>query len=356
MKKVSNAQAEKIKFGLIGCSRISSQHFGSMIYFKDKIELVALSDITEAKAKEFGEKYKVPNYTDYKKMLKEEEMDIVSVCTPNGLHAEMAIACAKSGKHCLLEKPIALNVSEADEIIKNFEKYDKKLFVVKQVRFNPTVMVIKKLLEEGILGKIFSTNLTVRWTRPQSYFDEVPWRGTKKLDGGALLNQGDHYVDVLQWFLGPVKNVMAKTDMVAHQIETEDEVFAILHFVNGAYGTIEFTINTYPHNLECSITILGSKGSIQIGGNALDQIEIWEVENYPKPAIQDNIPQKAYELGLFKGASPRHLFIYQNVIDHFHNSKEITADGREAKKSIEIIQAIYQSSREKKQVDLPLII
>lgn len=345
---------KKIKFGLIGCSRISKQHFGSMEYLKDKIQLIALCDKIETKAREFGKKYNVDWYTDYKKMLTGNDIEIVSICTPNGLHAEMAIATANSRKHALVEKPIALNIQEVDQMINVFEKNDRKLFVVKQVRFNPTVMVVKKVIDQGKLGKIYSANLTVRWTRPQSYFDQVPWRGTKKLDGGALLNQGDHYIDTLQWLLGPVKSVFAKTDTVAHQIETEDEAFAVLQFTSGAYTTIEFTINTYPHNLECSITILGSKGSIKIGGNALDQIEIWEVENYPQPQIKDNIPQRAYDLDLFQGASPRHLLVYQNIIDHFNNNDDISMDGREARKSVEIVQAIYQSAKTNKEITLPL--
>jgi len=346
---------KKIKFGLIGCSRISSQHLGSMEYLKDEIQLVGICDKVKTKAKEFGKKYRVDWYTDYKKMLERKDIGIVCVCTPNGLHAEMSIAAANSNKHVLVEKPIALNIQEADQIINAFKNNNKKLFVVKQVRFNPTVIVVKNIIKEGSLGKIYSASLIVRWTRPQSYFDEVSWRGTKKLDGGALLNQADHYIDILQWFLGPVKNIIAKTDTVAHQIETEDEAFAILEFANGAYANLEFTINTYPHNLECSITILGSKGTIKIGGNALDQINIWEVENYPKPQIKDNIPQKAYELGLFKGASPRHIFVYQNIIEHFNNYKDVAIDGREARKSVEIIQAVYKSAKEGKQIDLPLI-
>jgi len=345
---------KKIKFGLIGCSRISKQHFGSMEYLKDKIQLIALCDEIETKARGIGKKYNVDWYTDYKKLLKRDDIDIISICTPNGLHAEMAIATANSSKHALVEKPIALNIQEADQMINVFEKNNKKLFVVKQVRFNPTVMVVKEIINQGKLGKIYSANLTVRWTRPQSYFDQVPWRGTKELDGGALLNQGDHYIDTLQWLLGPVKSVFAKTDTVAHQIETEDEAFVILQFASGAYTTIEFTINTYPHNLECSITILGSKGSIKIGGNALDQIEIWEVENYPQPQIKDNIPQNAYDLDLFQGSSPRHLLVYQNIIDHFNNNDDISMDGREARKSVEIVQAIYQSAKANKEISLPL--
>jgi len=346
---------KKIKFGLIGCSRISNQHLGSIKYHKDKIQLVALCDKEKTKAKEFGEKYKVDWFTNYKKMLERNDIDIVSICTPNGLHAEMSIETAKSKKHALVEKPIALNIQETDQIINAFENNNKKLFVVKQVRFNPTVIIVKDIIKGGFLGKIYSASLIVRWTRPQSYFDEVPWRGTKKLDGGALLNQADHYIDILQWFLGPVKNVIAKTDTVAHQIETEDEAFGILELTNGAYANLEFTINTYPHNLECSITILGSKGTIKIGGNALDQINIWEVKNYPKPQIKDNIPHEAYELGLFQGASPRHIFVYQNIIEHFNNYKDVAIDGREARKSVEIIQAVYQSAKEEKQINLPLI-
>ncbi|MBU0597473.1 Gfo/Idh/MocA family oxidoreductase [Patescibacteria group bacterium] len=346
---------KKINFGIIGCSRISSQHFGSIQLYKDELNLAALCDKTELKAKEYGEKYKTKWYTDYNKMLTQDDIDIVSICTPNGLHAEMGIAAANAGKHALIEKPLALNTTEIDEIIKAFEKNQKKLFVVKQVRYNPAVIIAKKAIEEGKFGKLYSGALTIRWTRPQAYFDEVNWRGTKKLDGGALLNQGDHYVDILQWFFGPVKNVFAKIDTVAHNTETEDEAYAILQFTNGAYATLEFSINTYPKNLECSLTVMGSKGTIKIGGKAIDKFETWEVEDYPEPQIQNNIPPQVYELGLFQGSSPRHIFVYRSIIDHFSNYKDVAMDGREARKSVEIIEAIYESAKTKQQVELPII-
>ncbi|MFA5134740.1 MAG: Gfo/Idh/MocA family oxidoreductase [Patescibacteria group bacterium] len=351
---MERSHGKKIRFAVIGCSRISSQHFGSMLLYKEAVDIVALCDIVKDRAEEFGKKYNAEPYTDYKKMLNRDDIDVVSICTPNGLHAEMAIATAEAGKNALVEKPIALNIAEADTMIKAFEKNKKKLFVVKQVRYNPAVIIAKTTIDDGKLGKLYSGSLTVRWTRPQAYFDEVNWRGTKKLDGGALLNQGDHYVDVLQWLFGPVRSVFAKTDTVAHTIETEDEAFALLQFQNGAYVTLEFTINTYPKNLECSLTVLGSKGSIKIGGKAIDSFDFWEVEDYPEPSIQDNIPTKVYELGLFQGASPRHIFVYQNIIDHFNNFKDVAMDGKEARKSVEIVEAIYRSARTNKQVNLPL--
>ncbi len=347
-------KSDKINFGVIGCSRISSQHFGSLQLYKDQLNLIAVCDNVESRAAEFSKKYNVPFHVDYNELLKRDDIDIVSICTPNGLHAEMAIAAAEAGKHALVEKPIALTTADADRMIRAFKKNDKKLFVVKQVRYNPAVIISKKAIDDGKFGKLYAGNLTVRWARPQSYFDEVDWRGTKNLDGGALLNQGDHYVDILQWFFGPVKSVYAKMDTVAHTIETEDEVYALLEFENGAYATLEFSINTYPKNLECSLTIMGSTGTVKIGGKAIDTFDIWEVKDYPEPKIQNNIPQKVYELGLFQGASPRHIFVYQNIIDYFNDSETVGMDGSEAKKSVEIIEAIYKSSKIGKPVTLPL--
>ncbi|MCX6741152.1 MAG: Gfo/Idh/MocA family oxidoreductase, partial [Candidatus Parcubacteria bacterium] len=188
------------------------------------------------------------------------------------------------------------------------------------------------------------------------YFDNDEWRGTKKLDGGSLLNQGIHYIDVLQWLLGPVKSVFAKKDRVAHKIEVEDVVVAILHFKNNAYATVEFTICTYPRNLECSISILGSRGTVKIGGQAIDKIEVWEVENSnkPKPNLVPCLAPNVYANGLYQGSCPNHVFIYQEIVNYFCRRSNQHIDGYKARNSLEIVEAIYLSALRKKEIKLPL--
>ncbi|PIZ58462.1 oxidoreductase, partial [bacterium (Candidatus Torokbacteria) CG_4_10_14_0_2_um_filter_35_8] len=241
----------QIRFGLIGCGRIAPRHAESIVNLK-RAKLEAVCDIEKKKALDFAEEWKVQKvYYNYLNLLEDPDIDVVSICTPNGLHAPMGIDAAKAQKHALIEKPIATNSTVADKLITAFKKHRKKLFVVKQVRYNPAVVKVREVIKKGKLGKIISCALTMRWTRPDEYFKQSPWRGTKQMDGGALLTQGIHYLDLLQWFFGPVEKIMAKTDRLGHKnIEIEDVVSAILKFKSNALGTIEFTICTYPHNLE----------------------------------------------------------------------------------------------------------
>jgi len=343
---------KKIKFGLIGCGRISKQHLNS-IQFLPEAKLVAVCDIKEDRAKNVAQRYGVDWYKNYKELLQRPDIDIVSICTPNGLHAEIAIDVAKANKHALVEKPLAINLKETDEMIQVFSKMKKRLFSVLQVRFNPPLQALKKIVERGQLGRINSASLVVRWTRPQEYFDNDKWRGTKELDGGALLTQGIHYIDILQWILGPVESVFAKKDTVAHKIKIEDIVVAIAKFKNGAYATIEFTICTYLHNIECSITILGSRGSVKIGGTAVNEIEFWEVENLPKPVLPISVDPNVYNEGLYQGSCPNHIFVYKELVRYFNSSSPSQCiDDREARKSIEIVEAVYKSAEENKEIFL----
>lgn len=344
---------KKINFALIGCGRIAARHFAAMEKLP-QIQLRAVCDIKEGRAKEAAKKYKVDWYTDYRQLLKRNDIDVVSICTPNGLHVPMGMAAASAGKNVLLEKPLGIKLGQVDKMLRYFQQKQKKLFVVLQVRFNPPLQFLKQLIVANKLGRLYNAALVVRWFRPQSYFDNDKWRGTKRLDGGSLLNQGIHYIDVLQWLLGPVKSVFAKKDRVAHKIEVEDIVVAILQFKNNAYATIEFTICTYQRNLECSISILGSKGTVKIGGQAVDKIEVWEVENLNKPKLLPCLKPNVYSNGLYRGSCPNHIYVYQELVNHFNNEKYHIIDGFEARNSLEIVEAIYLSALRKKEIKLPL--
>jgi len=335
-----------LKVGLVGCGRISQQHLAAITHLKNQIKLMAVCDSDRKKARETGLKYRVPFYTDYRKLLKIKEIDLIIVCTPNGFHYSMGMAAVRAGKHVLLEKPLALNLKDCDELIETFQKRNKKLLVVMQVRYNKVLQALKKAITKGKLGKIYNITLVIRWSRPQSYFKEAPWRGKKALDGGALLNQGSHYIDALTWLLGQPRTVYGKIDRVAHQIEAEDEAFSLMQFKNGAYGLIEFTINTYPRNFECSLTILGQNGTVKLGGQAINEIEHWEVKNCPQPKTQEKVP-----VG-FTGVSPHHLFVYQDMVGHLKKGKKVFFSGEEARKSIEIIEAIHKSAQQNKEIKL----
>lgn len=339
---------EIFKTGLIGCGRISEQHLRAIEYLKNQIELTAVCDNEQKKAEEIDLTRGISFYTNYRDLLKRRDLDLVVICTPNGLHYPIGIAAAKAQKHALIEKPLAINLNEADDLIKTFKKNKKELWVVMQVRYNLALRSLKKIIEEGKLGKIYNATLTIRWSRPQSYFNEAPWRGTKLLDGGALLNQGIHYIDAFQWLLGEVESVYGKVARVAHNIETEDEAFSLLRFKNGAYGLIEFSLCTYPRNLECSIAVLGENGTVKLGGKAIDEIELWEVRNCLKPNFRQIVPSG------FGGSSPNHLFVYQDIVNYLKNEQTVFFTGKESRKSLEIIEAIYKSSKQNKEIKLPL--
>ena len=308
----------KINTGLIGCGRISNMHLNS-IQELENFNLVAVCDIDEKRAKEAAEKYDCKYFLDYRKMLEKCKLDLVAIATPNGLHYEMGMEVLKNKMHLLMEKPVAINKQEAKKLIDFAEESNLHFFAVKQVRFNPAVQLLKSLIEQGKLGRIFSSGLIVRWTRPDEYFINSKWRGSLKMDGGTLLNQGIHYIDIMQWILGDVESITAYVDTINHNIEVEDEAFALLKFKNNIYANIEFTINTYPHNLECSLTILGEKGSIKIGGSAMNKIETWHVKDFPKPNIQEGFSPNVYAGGLYQGSCPNHIFVYEDILKTFYN-------------------------------------
>ncbi|SMP52641.1 UDP-N-acetyl-2-amino-2-deoxyglucuronate dehydrogenase [Anoxynatronum buryatiense] len=260
------------------------------------------------------------------------------------------IMAAEKGLHVVSEKPMATNLKMADAMIHACDQNGVKLFVVKQNRLNATLQLLKRAVDKGRFGRIYMASVNVFWTRPQEYYDQAKWRGTWEFDGGAFLNQASHYVDMMEWLMGPVESVMAYTATMARRIETEDTGVAALRFRNGALGNMNVTMLTHPKNYEGSITILGEKGTVKIGGIAVNKIEHWEFEEYDDDdkLIQttDYLPPNVYGFG--------HTGYYQNVLDVLENGEEPNTDGREGRKSLEIILAIYKSAREGKSIPLPL--
>jgi UDP-N-acetyl-2-amino-2-deoxyglucuronate dehydrogenase len=341
--------AQNFKVSVVGCGRISAFHLEAIAKI-DGLALAAVCDVDEARARATGEKAGVPWFTSIEQMLAAAPSDIVSICTPSGLHPEHGIIAAKAGKHVISEKPMALSLDAADKLIKACDDAAVRLFVVKQNRLNPPVRLLKRAVDRGRFGRIFMANVTVRWQRPQEYYDAESWRGTWAYDGGAIMNQASHYVDLLQWLVGPVDSVTAKTATQARKIEAEDSGAAVLQFRSGAIGVIEVNVLTYPRNFEGSITLIGETGTVKIGGTSVNKVEHWAFADYDDD-------DKLVETGTINTNPPTvygfgHEGYYRNVLAVLRGQAVADTDGREGKKSLALILGIYESARTGKNVSL----
>ena len=341
--------APAIRIALAGCGRISRNHFDAIEKI-DGLELAAVCDIVPERAREAGERYNVPWFESFDEMLASVRCDGVALCTPSGLHPRHGIAAARAGKHVICEKPMAISLEDADELVRECDEAGVQLFVVKQNRLNPAIQLLKRAVDRGRFGRIYLANTTVRWTRPQEYYDQAPWRGTWEFDGGAIMNQASHYVDLIQWLVGPVESVMAKTATLARRIESEDTGVAVLKFRSGALGVIEVTMLTYPRNLEGSITILGEKGSVKVGGTAVNRVEHWTFADYDDDdkLVESTTtnPPTVYGYG--------HEGYYRNVLAVLRGQAKAETDGRAGRKSLELILGIYESAKTGRDVPIPL--
>ena len=338
-----------VRLALVGCGRISRNHFEAVGQIEG-LDLTAVCDVVPDRAREAGERLGVPWFASYERMLAEAPCEAVAVCTPSGLHPAQGILAARAGKHVITEKPMAITLSSADELVAECDRAGVHLFVVKQNRLNATIQLLRRAVEKGRFGRIYMANTTVRWSRPQEYYDQAPWRGTWEFDGGAFMNQASHYVDLIQWLVGPVESVVALTGTLARRIETEDSGIAALRFRSGALGTIEVTMLAYPRNLEGSITILGERGSVKIGGTAVNKVETWVFQDYDDDdklvdAAATN-PPSVYGYG--------HEAYYRNVLAVLRGEARPGTDGREGRKSLELILGIYEAARTGCAVPLPL--
>ena len=337
------------RVALVGCGRIAQNHFDSVNQI-DGLSFTAVCDIVESRAKNAGELLGVPWFTDYERMLREAECDVVVIATPSGLHPQHGIMAAKAGKHVISEKPMAITLASADALVHACDDAKVQLFVVKQNRLNPPIQLLRKAIEKGRFGRIYLANTTVRWARPQEYYDQAKWRGTWEFDGGAFMNQASHYVDLMQWLVGPVESVMAKTATQARRIEAEDSGVALLKFRSGALGVIEVSVLTYPRNLEGSITILGEKGAVKIGGTAVNRVEHWQFESYDdddkRIDAANTSPPSVYGFG--------HEGYYRNILPVLRGEARPDTDGRAGRKSLELILGIYESAKTGREVPIPL--
>ena len=340
-----------LNFAVIGCGRIAPHHIGA-IHQIPQAKLAMVADIVPERAQAFGERYGVPWATDYCDVLEREGIDVVNICTPSGLHAQMAIEAARAGKHVVVEKPMALTLEDADAMIATAAEHGVTLAVVFQNRFNPTVRDLREALEQGRFGKLTHGNAAVRWYRDQDYYDEDEWRGTWALDGGAFMNQAIHNIDLLQWMLGPVKKIGAFTATALREMEAEDVGAAVLHFSNGSIGIIEAATTIYPDNLEETLSIFGESGTAVIGGVAINRMRYWRfadgLDQEEEVLRSHNVPEPTTVYG--HGHRP----LLQNVVNAIFGHEKLLVDGAEGRKALEIILAAYLSAEKGEMVEFPL--
>lgn len=333
---------ENIRFALVGCGRIGERHAE---HIHNQGVLAAVCDIDPSRAEKLGAQFKAPVYTSLSDLLKNSSaFDVVTICTPNGLHAEQTIESLKAGLHVICEKPMALSVQDCGEMIKAAENANRRLFIVKQNRFNPPVAAIKKAVDDGHLGKIHSVQLNCFWNRNEDYYKNS-WKGTKALDGGSLYTQFSHFIDLLYWIVGDVRKVQAYIHNYAHQgiIEFEDTGVVNLEFYNGALGTIHFTINSFEKNMEGSLTLFCEKGTVKIGGQYLNELEYQHIKDYQIKDLPPGNPPNNY--GKYQGSMSNHDKVYQNVIEVLSNQGVIATNGFEGLKTVEIIDRIYSAAQ-----------
>jgi UDP-N-acetyl-2-amino-2-deoxyglucuronate dehydrogenase len=341
----------KLRLALVGCGRIAANHFAAMEGHSDHIELVDVCDIDPAALKSAVERSGAKGHSQLADMLKATTADLVVLTTPSGLHPQQAIDVAKAGKHVMTEKPMATRWQDGLRMVKACDDAGVRLFVVKQNRRNATLQLLKQAVEQGRFGRIYNVAMNVFWTRPQDYYDQGNgWRGTWEFDGGAFMNQASHYIDLLNWIVGPVESVMAYTATQARNIEAEDSGVAAIKWRSGAMGTLNVSMLTYPKNLEGSITILGEKGTARIGGMAVNEIQEWQFEQ----SLPEDEQIKAASYATTSVYGFGHPLYYGNVIQTLRGEAEPETDGRSGLKSLELLVAMYRSAKDGIKVPLPL--
>lgn len=344
-----------MKYALIGCGRISPNHIAAAQ--KNKLDFAAICDTVEGNMDEKIAKFELPRgihkYTDYKKLLEKEKPELVAIATESGKHAKIAMDCIDAGCNLIIEKPIALSLHDADQIIKLADEKGVKVCACHQNRFNKSIQKIREAIERKRFGKLFYGTAHVRWNRNWDYYSRAKWRGTWEQDGGALMNQCIHNIDLLRWMMGDeIEEVIGMTDKLNHEyIEAEDMGIALIKFSNGSYGIVEGTTDIFPHNLEETLYIFGAKGTVKAGGHSVNIIEEWNFADYlddpekVKKEFHEN-PPNVYGFG--------HTPLYTDVIDAVINNRKPYVDGQAGRRALELVLGIYQSASEGKKISFPL--
>jgi len=340
----------RIRFAVVGCGRIAASHFGALREHAQNAELVAVCDPDKAALDKAVSTTGARGFANLGELLESAAPDVVVLCTPSGLHSQEAIKVAQRGIHVVTEKPMATRWSDGLDMVRACDEAGVRLFVVKQNRRNATLQLLKRVVEQGRFGRIFMVTINVFWSRPQQYYDSARWRGTWEFDGGALMNQASHYVDLVDWLVGPVESVQAYTATLARNIQVEDTATVGVRWRSGALGSINVTMLAYPKNFEGSVTILGETGTVRVGGVAVNEIQQWQFAD-SRPEDKD-IAAASYVTTSVYGFG--HPLYYENVIKALRGESEPETDGREGLRSLEILIASYLSARDGRRVALPL--
>lgn len=340
----------KIRFALVGCGRIARNHMAAIAQHAERAELVGVCDIDPTALAAAVEQTGAKPYANLEALLDDTDADIVVLATPSGLHPRQTIRIAETGRHVMTEKPMATRWHDGMRMVSACDDAGVRLFVVKQNRRNATLQLLKRAVERERFGRIYMVNINVFWTRPQEYYDSAAWRGTWEFDGGAFMNQASHYVDLLDWLIGPIESVQAYTATLARNIEVEDSGVMNIRWRSGALGSMNVTMLTYPKNLEGSITILGERGTVRVGGVAVNEIQHWEFAQADEDDLR--VKDASYHTTSVYGFGHPHY--YDNVIKVLRGEAEPETDGREGLKSLETLIATYLSARDGRRVPLPL--
>ena len=340
----------KVRLALVGCGRIAKNHFTALTQHADRVELVGVCDVDPKALDAAVSATNAKPYSHLSALIADSNADVIVLTTPSGLHAEQTVEIAASGRSVITEKPMATRWHDGLRMVKACDEASVRLFVVKQNRRNATLQLLKSAVTKGRFGRIYMVNINVFWTRPQEYYDSAAWRGTWEFDGGAFMNQASHYVDLLDWLIGPIESIQAYTGTLARDIEVEDSGVMSIRWRSGALGSMNATMLTYPKNLEGSITIIGENGTVRIGGLAVNEIQHWE---FAQPDADDErVKSASYQTTSVYGFG--HPLYYDNVLNVLAGTAEPETDGREGLKSLETIIAAYLSARDGKRVALPL--
>jgi UDP-N-acetyl-2-amino-2-deoxyglucuronate dehydrogenase len=348
--KIPPVKDRRVRFALVGCGRIAANHMDAIEIHAARCVLTDVCDVDPTALQAAVARTGARGHRSLTELLQSSEADCVILATPSGLHPQQAIEAARARRHVMTEKPMATRWADGLAMVRACDEAGVRLFVVKQNRRNRTLQLLRQALNAGRFGRIYMVTVNVFWARPQSYYDSAAWRGTWEFDGGAFMNQASHYVDLLDWLIGPVESVMAYTGTLARDIEVEDTGAAVLKWRNGALGSVNVTMLTYPKNFEGSITILGEKGTVRIGGVAVNKIEHWE---FATPHEMDaQLDEASYQTTSVYGFG--HPLYYDNVIRTLRGECEPETDGREGLRSLELLIAMYRSARDGRRVNLPL--
>ncbi|MBK8004893.1 MAG: Gfo/Idh/MocA family oxidoreductase [Gemmatimonadetes bacterium] len=340
----------RIRFALVGCGRIADKHFEALEKHAERAELVAVCDTDPAALARAVGRTRARGFGTLEELLAQSDAEVIVLATPSGIHAAQTIQAAEAGRHVVTEKPMATRWHDGERMVAACDKAGVQLFVVKQNRMNATIQLLKRAIEKKRFGRIYMVSVNVFWSRPQAYYDSASWRGTWEFDGGAFMNQASHYVDLLDWLIGPVESVHAFTATLARRIEVEDTGVASIRWRSGALGSVSVTMLTHQKNFEGSITILGETGSVRIGGVAVNEIQAWDfADSDPDDA---KVRDASYQTTSVYGFG--HPAYYDNVIRALRGEARAETDGREGLRSLELLIGMYLSARDGKTVGLPL--